>query len=266
MTQRQARQARQARKARRRRQAVGAVMMETVLVMPLLLVILSLLFYFGRLAVRVQHDQVMSRYETWRQVHDASGPRSDIPEGHPQLNSAFFAGRAESISHTLADNRFPDAAYRDLIDAAGEASVDAGDLTHAMLYRPNSDEPRFPHGHREGFRVNYTTDVPLWERIEGPIDRHQARIEHEWLFSNSTTAGADTWRGSGTGSHHLRAVRDVFLEDFDDQLDRIDGDTNPEYDTDDTQRSSAAHLAALIRRLYLNEVGYDGPIVYDERP
>ncbi len=246
-------------------------MMETVLVMPLLLVILSLVFYFGRLAIRVQHDQVMARYEVWRQVHDANGPASDAPGGHFTLNHTFFGGQAESISHTIADGAFPYDPYEDLVDAASGMSVDAADLTHAILYRPNTDTHRLPHGRREGFRVSYSTNVPLWSRLDGPIDRHHARIEHEWVFSNSPRSGANEWTGyNSTGHHHLRAARDVFLADFDAQLDALDGDTDLEYNSDDTQRPTEELLAALIRRLYLRvylqEPGYGGPIVYDERP
>jgi hypothetical protein len=242
----------------------GAAMSEMVLVMPLLLVILSLVFFFGRLMVRAQHVQVTSRYETWRHVISAPGPGNG--EGSTaQLNEAFFAGNASTFTQTQNNNNFPDDTYVDIVDAATAVSEDAGLLANALLFLPDSEDPRQSHGRREGFRVGYTTQVPLWQEMDGPIRRQHARIGHEWHFSHSWTAGPDEWQGSAVSPHHLRANRDVFLTDFDAYLDGIDGETDPEYGQDaGTQRSTSEALAGFIRTMYLHEPGYRGPIVYDE--
>lgn len=246
----------------------GAAMTEMVLVLPLLLVILSLVFFFGRLMVRAQHTQVMSRYETWRQVIEAPGPaplNEFSSPSYTQMNVTFFGNQAAQVSHTINDNNFPDDTYGDLIEAATNASADAGALAQSLLYRPPGDEPRMSHGHREGFRVSYTTEVPLWRRMEGPIDRHSARVGHEWHFSHDWTAGPDRWEGSAQPPHHLRSLRDVFLMDFDEFLDGLDGDTNPEYGEDQgTQAPNDEVLASFLRTLYLYEPAYRGPIVFDE--
>lgn len=253
--------------ARRR----GAAMSEMVLVLPLLMLILSLLFLFGRLMVRATHTQVAARYETWRDVADAPGPASwwddDIDRhNHSEINDAFFGGNAESLAHHYNDASFPEQAYRDLIEFAELRTDTVGQYIDTLLYEPDGD-PRLSHGHREGFSVLYRMDVPLWRRFERPIDRHAVRIGHEWLFTNDWRAGADRWTGSGGGSpHQLRALRDVFLRDIDERLDAIDGETDPEYPGDDTERATNQVLASFIRSLYLHEPGYVGPIVYDERP
>jgi len=238
---------------------IGAVMSEMVLVTPLLLVILALTFYFGRLVIRNQHAQVMARYETWRQVTDAPGPT-----GHGQLNSAFFASNAESVGDHINDNQFTEEPYELFVTAARLESAAAGDFASAYVYEPDGDTPRLSHGRREGFTVTYTTDVPLLEDMEGPIRRHHARIGHEWHYVNDWTAGPNEWRGGTPTPHHLRALRDVFYQQFDDQLDAIDGDSNPEYSTDATQRATDAVLASFIRTLYLSNPPYRGPIVHDE--
>ncbi len=246
----------------------GAAMTEMVLVMPLLLVILSLVFFFGRLMVRAQHVQVTSRYETWRDVIDAPGPAPKRVAGDldfSDLEETFFAARNESFSRVVNDNRFPEETFGQIIQMAAQKSADAGALADALLYRPPGDEPRMSHGHREGFRVGYETDVPLWRQMEGPIRRHHARIGHEWHFSHNWTAGPDQWEGSAQTPHHLRALRDVFLEEFDDFLDSIDGESDPEYgDGDTTQRSTERALASFIRTMYLHDPGYRGPIVDNE--
>jgi len=248
----------------RRRAALGAAMSEMVLVTPFLLVILALTFYFGRLVVRNQHAQVMARYETWRQVTDAPGPSSQEPGSHSQLNSAFFGSSAASVTHALDDRRFSEEPYELFVEAARLESADAGDFAEAYVYEPDGETPRLSHGHREGFAVTYTTDVPLLRDMEGPIRRHHARIGHEWHYVNDWTAGPDEWRGGTPTPHHLRALRDVFYADFDERLDAIDGATDPEYSTDDTQRATDAVLAGFIRSLYLHDPRYRGPIVHDE--
>lgn len=244
----------------------GAAMTETVLVMPLLLVILSLVFYFGRMMVRVQHTQVMARYETWRSVIDAPGPHDDYDLGdYSDLNQTFFASNAEGLEHTTRNDAFPEEAYEELIAQASRSSEAAGDLAERLLYQPSGDTPRFSHGRSEGFRVTYTTDVPLWRELEGPIRRRHTRIGHEWHFSHNWTAGPDEWRGSAQPPHHLRALRDAFLEEFDNYLDGIDGDSGEEYPSDPTQTNNNQVLAGFLRSLYLDEPAYRGPIVYDER-
>lgn len=247
----------------------GAAMFEMVLIMPFLLVILSLIFFFGRLMVRAQHVQVMSRYETWRDVINAPGPAPQGENGstsYGQMNDTFFGYQAASMSHIVNNNNFPDDTYEDLIDQAANASEDAGNLARAILYRPPGDEPRMSHGHREGFRVSYSTEVPLWREMEGPIDRRHVRIGHEWHFSHDWTAGPDQWKGNAQPPHYLRALRDTFLKDFDEFLDGLDGDTDPEYGDsgDGTQAATNQVLASFLRTLYLHEPAYRGPIVFDE--
>ena len=246
----------------------GAVMSEMVFVLPLLLVITSLVIWFGLLAVRVQHTQVMARYETWRSVAEAPGPTVDELNGNPQMNSAFFASKAAELSHTLDDNQFPTDSYDQLVTDAGRLSGDAGNLAEALMYAPpDGTNIRMSHARREGFKVTYTTDIPLWRGFEGPIRRHTARIGTEWSYTNAWAASSDLWAAGGSHtSDHARALRDIFLKDFDDQLDAIDGDTNPEYPGDSTQVPSGQALAGFVRSLYLQEPAYRGPIVYDEKP
>lgn len=245
---------------------IGAVMSEMVLVTPFLLVILALTFFFGRLVIRSQHAQVMARYETWRQVTDGPGPASNDTDSHAQLNSTFFGGKADSLAHSISDSRFTEEPYELFVQAARLESADAGEFANAYVYEPDGDSPRLSHGHREGFSVSYVTDVPILEDMEGPTTRHFARIGNEWHYVNNWEAGPDEWRGGTPTPHHLRALRDVFYADFDEQLDAIDGDSDPEYNSDDTQRATNQMLASFIRTLYLSNPSYRGPIVYDEAP
>ena len=240
----------------------GTVMMEMVFVMPLLLVITSLVIWFGLLAVRVQHAEVAARYETWRSVAQAPGPSSE-----DQLNATFFGDKADSLTTSYDNNHFSDTPYQDLISDAGQLSNDAGKLAEALMYAPSSDSIRMSNIQRGFVTVEYSTSVPIWRSFEGAFRRHTTRIGTEWAYTNNWRASNEPWAHSGSHTpDHARALRDVFLKDFDDQLDAIDGDTNPEYPSDQTQTPSGEALAGLIRRLYLQDPAYRGPIVYDERP
>ncbi len=259
----------------------GAVMMESVLILPLLLLILSLIFYIGFLSVRVQRDTVLPRYEVWREVYHASGPGSDRLSRNLALNNAFFEGEADSLlmldeyyeaGYERHGRMMPDVYDEHLFAAAGDISAEAQELAETQVYWPDYPDlhhTRWGNAYEDGYRVRYTMDIPLWEQLDGPIVRRHMRITHEWLHSNSTTAGPDTWRGGSTGDHHLRAARDIYLEDLDLPLDDMDGDQIEEYNNDfsndPTQVPDGSVLAGMIRRLYLDEAGYSGPIVYDER-
>lgn len=251
----------------------GTVMTETLLVLPMLMLILSLIFYFGRLAVRVQHASVMARYEAWRDVANAPGPRptSDL-HNHPQLNSAFFGDRAQSIQWTYNGRSFATEALEQTVSLAGELSADAHLLADAILFRPPDATPRLPHGHREGFRVEYHTEVPLWQSLDGPFRRQHIVMNGDWRYTVDWRAGPDEWTGhaaiSGLHPHHSRGLRDAFLIDLDGEFDGIDGDHEPEYASypDGPQHHDGSVLAGFIRSLYLASPGYHGPIVYDERP
>ena len=78
-------------------------MTETVLVMPFLIVIFALLIYFGRGMVRVQHTQIMDRYEAWRQASaDAPGPHAQVTLHSTYLGwMPFFIGSDPEPNHLI---------------------------------------------------------------------------------------------------------------------------------------------------------------------
>lgn len=261
----------------------GTVMMETVLVLPLVLLILALLFFFGRLVVSINTAQQIARYEAWRHSIGGSGPKGQLTSAADeteQLHDTFVGDDAVELTHYIAtgDEAFPVNAHEELIGEADGVSEDAGTLAEALVYEPESDEERMPNGHQEGFVVDYPLNFPLAGRVDREVMRMQARIGHEWRFSSSQTACADEWRGGRESDHHPRAIRDVFYMDFDAGLDDLDGDTDTEYDegnddeeddpgtgSDETQRFNNEVLAGFIRSLYLERPSYRGPIVHDEQ-
>jgi len=265
------------RKTMRRNRAMA--MAELVLVIPLILVIFVLLFYFGRLMVRIQHTSVMSQYETWRAVAGSPGPSASDPLGHPQLNETFFHSKADEITRPIHNDFFPEEPYEEMVDAADAISIDAGDLTDAYLYRPDG-EHRNPRGKQRGFTVFYQNTYEEWQRLDTVNDkrditnpetkdkailRRASRIGNDWSYTNDWKASADDWTGRGVhGPHHLRGVRDAFYKEFDDELDAIDGFHDTEYDFGGSAENPAGDsLAGLVRQLYLQAPGYRGPKIID---
>lgn len=250
----------------------GTILSEMLFVMPLLLVILSLLFYIGMTVVRAQHASVMARYETWRDEADAPGPfwnpgHENNPGSATLLNEAFYAGQAQSITHYRNNRGFTEETLDALIEAAGRYSGEASQLAEDIHFRPPNGDPRKPHGHREGFVVQHEVDVPLWRKVHGPIRRQHVRMESNWPHVRDWRAGPDIWESTqGPNLHHLRGVRDTFFLSFDEALDEIDLERDAEYSDypGGPQSPNNAHLAGAIRRMYLHEPPYRGPIVHDE--
>jgi hypothetical protein len=188
-----------------------------------------------------------------------------------QLNGLYFGHQAESIEHTVNDRYFPRHTLDELVALANGYSAEAAMCAEWLLFREPDGYVRRPRGHREGFVVRHTTDVPLWEYVDGPIRRRSERIGRDWRYTNDWRAGADVWiRGTGRGRRQdtPRGVRDAFYLAFDAELDAIDGQTDPEYSDypDGPQHPPSDQLAGLIRRMYLVNPSYRGPIVDDELP
>jgi hypothetical protein len=254
----------------------GAVMAEFVLIIPLIVMLLALLLYLGRLVVRVHHASVMARYEVWRQVNDAPGPHSEGPAGEVSsdqqvlLNETFFGGKASQIVQSHNNGGFPSEPYQQLIDTAGQFSPDARTLADTLIYHSGGDY-RGSSGHREGFATKYDNTVARWEgilsvgsrNVENPelssLIRRHSRIGTDWPYTIDFRASADEWVDTqGTDPHPLRARRDAFWLDFDQGLDSVDGSQSSEYHDSDSQHTGD-NLAALVRRLYLQPPGYRGP-------
>ena len=254
---------------------IGAVMSEFVLILPMIIVILALLFYFGHLVIRAEHTITMARYETWRRAAGAPGPYADDATGSTLLNQTFLANRATTldINDPTTDHYFPNDPYELMIDSAQGVSPSAGDIADAFLYWPNGNH-RNSRGRRVTLSVTHEDTVEMWNRItsiarrdianpeQTPLRRRHTRIGTDWSYTNDWRASADRWADtSGGNRHHLQAVRDVFFADFDTDLDAIDGDGTDEPNGSPYEYPNHDALAGQVRELYLANPGYEGPTV-----
>lgn len=222
-------------------------MIETVLVLPIIMLVLSLLFLFGLNFMRLTQATEASRYAAWRAVEHAPGPQTGS-----DLNLAFFRDEASDVSIDIG-NGYPDDDREVLIDAI-EQFDDSDALDYARDWLDD-----FPTGRVASVSVTHDTDIPLWQQFNGTITQRETRIDNEWKYINrvlNPVAGnsGPTWYNDGTqawvgGSPpclgQTTVLRDVFYESFDDVMEPIANGGNPQ--------------AATIRRYYLWLPGYRGP-------
>ncbi len=226
--------------ARRR----GTAMTEMVLVCPFLILIFVLLMFFGRGMVRVQHAQVMGRYEAWRQASvNAPGPHPQVTHGHVLMNQTFFNENADGIGYD-ANGWFPPQAADALIEETNARSADAGALATDVANQ-------FPRGRTVRFTVNHDQPIRMLRGFEGSVRHRHTKVAGDWRFANrwrQTSRGE--WEPARGGESMLGPLRDVFYDGFDLDLQTLQDRDNG--------------LAAALRRMYLAEPGYRGPTVWTD--
>lgn len=229
-------------------------MIETVLVLPIILLVLSLLFLFGLNFMRLTEATEASRYTAWRSAEQAPGPQDASG-----VDLAFFRDEADSVTIDV-DAGFPDDNREVLTDAIEElAGVDT------LVYAEDWLD-RFPTGRVATVRVTHDTDIPLWQRFNGTIEQREARIGNEWKYVNEVLdpapdGGGPTWfdddsqrwiTGSPPPLGQTSILRDIYYQTFDDTMEPIAANGNSQ--------------AGTIRGYYLWLPSYRGPYtgVYDD--
>ena len=238
------------RRAQRASDCRGAVMTEFVLVLPLLVLIIALVMFFGQALARSQRNIVMARYDTWRAADGAPGPSAGLPD-HALLNETFFNSAADSIDAVYFDDWFAGEPYRwwmeqiDLQMGQGDAFA----MADSLLGLPQGGY-RLPHGVRRGYATGFAGDSGLARRLATPVVAVHHRLAMDWRYTIDWRAGEPVWAANvrrAFGENVMRAARDVFLVELDGGLE--DGDNA---------------LMQHLRDLYLTGPDYRGPIVDDE--
>jgi len=228
----------------------GAVMTETVLILPIIMFLLAVMVFFGWGMLRVQRASVMDRYEAWRQVYHGYGPAvvSDDPdtavdEQTLQVNDTFFDGRADAIAYAGVnrDDRYLQERLRGY--AAGQDRA-AGVLAARFT-------ERWPSGRRVTFTTTHVPEVPLWTIFGDDIRHGHTRIGHEWKYVNRVSLDSHgDWVYTGPRVTPGSIVPQTFFPGFDASLSGARGG-----------------LAQTIRRYYhLKHPGYVGPDVDKQFP
>jgi len=266
----------------------GTAMTETVLTLPLILLMLALIFFFGVSLTRLQRTSVTDRYEAWRQAEYATGPGAEFDKNPSDfgvtslLNEAFFAGNADSLDISDRSGRVRVDEPTDLV--AEQTLINALALNDPKYESRVAEDlvreqaRRSPAWWRIDIATEHTWDVPLYQRFKGPIHHQHTRIDGDWSFASWIE---QEYRGDRkklgdilndevyfTGdiesdndkqpdldslvAHSVPGVYHSFHEPFDAWLLPMDEDNdNP--------------LARAIRLIYLSYGGYEGPALLPER-
>jgi len=208
-------------------------MTETVLVLPLVLIVLALLFFFGSAMTRWQRSSVTDRYEAWRQAQYAPGPGLGFGKGPVEfedselLNEAFFAGNAERVEVGGRAGRVRVSLITDLV--AEEAALRAP-VSVFPHYDPESadqmvrDRARsLPAWWRIDLETEHTSTVPFYQRFAGTVKHQSTVIDGDWSYGSWIE---QRYRGDrkSLGTMLTRYVH--FIGDDD----RYDGDIYPDLD------------------------------------
>ncbi|OPX22160.1 MAG: hypothetical protein B1H04_05440 [Planctomycetales bacterium 4484_123] len=169
-------------------------MVEFTLVVPILAVILSLVFFFGWSLMHKHQVIVADRYAAWQRIETGRWPGTD------KLNESFFANKALDVS--LGGAATGRRTATELAGAAGDLNRRSGSLAEELLL------DRFPTGRRAHVSAKFHGHQALWER-EGLIGYIHSRHGREGI----------TWRRDEV--RPWRVLRDQFYQELDEALQRV---------------------------------------------
>jgi hypothetical protein len=240
-------------------------MTETVLVMPFMFVVLSLLLFLGWGMERMHRAVLIDRYDAWRQAAMAPGPHREGPQ-HGQFNSTFFHNNAEEVDAVPAEQpTFDVPRYWEQV--VGQGNGRAGQFVEEA----HGDLPMI---RQSRFKTTHSTNIPFWNKINGDkaIDHQHTRLGHDWRFVNHVleyegdhdqrwfSASARTWRtlrkrpdaARPTVPTLLRteAMKDTYFQPLDDQVQPV------------ARRGNG--LGRTWRALYMAHPAYYGPRLPEE--
>jgi hypothetical protein len=196
------------RKTIRRRSRRGTALIEFVFSLPLYVLVLALTFFFGYAMMNQQRVRSADRYVVWRDVH--RGGHVDANEVGPR----FFGDQAENVG--IHRRSGPHETRRDLSLEASSYSVETGEFAEEMIVN------RFRRGSWRRLSAEFPTEVPLWAWFTGAIRNHHTRDGVEWRRRQASVSST---------------IRDSYLRDMVDSLDRIDAPGD----------SLAAEIHSIIR-------------------
>lgn len=200
----------------------GTAMAETVLVMPLILVLLAAMLFLAATFEQEFRQTAAVRYEAWRRAAIADGPML-IGEGE-LINQAFLQNEATGMTWGIRYSE-PVGADSIYVDTAFQYSDDAGSYMAALL------DPATPDGggqRRMGSRVWLSSDYtpPLNPTTLGTMSlagtRH-SRLYHEWKYSNRYAFDTDFNKERPTNESAYRVDNMAILQDvLMPELDRLE--------------------------------------------
>ncbi|MEM6553225.1 MAG: TadE family protein [Planctomycetota bacterium] len=221
----------------------GIAMTETILALPLLMVILALIALFGFAFERYQRTAMATRHAAWSQIltdHPLAGAQS-TGTVDPALDASFFqTDAAESLQwerqSVVTEANAPLREWADTLDD------DARDYVERYLEQQ-------PEATRVGLAVEHASSVPLWDDFMGPLRQTNRLLNGNWRFADGVGDNPDPWETYYTGPFRRpgEPLAEAFFQDFDDAM--------------QTYADRGNDFADSAIDLYRRTPGYDGPSV-----
>ncbi|MEM7683053.1 MAG: hypothetical protein AAF288_13955 [Planctomycetota bacterium] len=171
----------------------GTAMSETLLVLPFLLVIFSLMFFLGLNLKRLERATMLGGYEARRQAVVGEGPGGTLATERTAFGELFFESQERLDVEVLDQDDFPLAedledAWRTAVAAAPSESG-ADDLLTQYL-------DRVPAGRSVRVRLNTDDRIPLWSELTDPVLEHRtAMVGSQWRFADAVGEEANPFGG-----------------------------------------------------------------------
>lgn len=232
------------RNRRRNRSQLGAVMAETVMITPILMIVIVLIMYLGWNFRRLERVTNMDRYEAWRQVTPgARGPQQAEVLAHQPLNDAFYGDTSDQAR---------------ILSAAGNRGRTQIPEAHRILQQQTADETfaylesmlnSSPTNLYERFEARHDQVSPYLAALMSDLTRTRTghrRLNGDWRYSNGITYNGEKqkWEPDGYRVTPGSALREVFFVELDEGLEPYTGNND---------------LATAIRDFYTAYPGYRGP-------
>lgn len=144
----------------------GTAMVEFVLVLPLLLTVLAVTFFFGWAMMHKHQVVVADRYCAWRRVETGRWPS----EG--RINEVCFADRAKDVD--LVSGGAVARTARDMVDAAAEGGPPVELLAEELVVQ------RYPRGKRARVSATFRHAMAIWAKSAGAISHRHGREGVTW--------------------------------------------------------------------------------------
>ena len=236
-------------KPNRRRSARGAVMVETVLVLPIIMVVMVLILYLGWNVRRLEKTTQMDRYVAWRMAMPGTpGPGPSQEDDHATLNDAFFTLDNNDTATSLSANHLN----------WTRRQYEAHDLLLTQLTEEDfAYYQEFLEEHPATIYVRFQAEhepfSPLLEQMgmsNATRNGTGFRVRNgDWRFADGIrfSGSLQKWEPGHRRITPHPALRDVFYAQFDDELEPLVQAQN--------------FLAEATQLFYLDYPGYSGPDV-----
>jgi hypothetical protein len=219
----------------------GTALLEFVMSLPILLLVIAGIFFFGQVMRNQQRLRVADRYVSWRHLHnsqagtdmqdqviddglnepsdESKAEREAFEEEYravnvvdpttDRINELLLGSRGENVGSGYGG--WSNETRADLIAAVEEeGGQDAGDLADKSL----SD---FPEGSQGRVSAEFPQEQEALDRIQGMVSSgHQSRRSENGsdFFRPGHHREGRQWRR--WEASYLESIRDLFLSDFDD--------------------------------------------------